>query len=78
MSYRVIHKSIAGRSLIDHIMESKFLDHLPIYQIRKNIKRKGVDLAESTINDWIKSQVELIKPLYEVQRSYTIYTPGKC
>ena len=68
MPDRIIPKGIAGPGLIAHIIGSKFLDHLPIYRIRKDIKRKGVDLAESTVNDWIKSAVGLIKPLYELQK----------
>jgi len=66
---RIIPKGIAGVGLISHIIVSKFIDHLPIYRIRKQIKRSGVDLAESTINDWIKAVVDLLEPLYNIQRA---------
>jgi len=64
---RIIPKGIPGPGLISHILVSKFLDHLPIYRIRRQLKRMGVDIAESTINDWIKAIVELLKPLYNLQ-----------
>ncbi|MHB2153836.1 IS66 family transposase [Calditrichota bacterium GD2] len=66
---RIIHKGIAGVGLFSHIIVSKFMDHLPLYRIRKQLKRSGVDLAESTLNDWIKAIAELLEPLYNVQRA---------
>lgn len=66
---RIIPKGIPGVGLLSHIIVSKFMDHLPIYRIRKQLKRSGVDLAESTINDWIKAVVELLEPLYNIQRA---------
>ena len=66
---RVIPKGIAGVGLISHILVSKFVDHLPIYRIRRQIKRLGMDLPESTINDWIKKSVELLEALYDIQRA---------
>jgi transposase len=68
MPDRIIPKGIAGPGLIAHFIGSKFLDHLPIYRIIKDLKRKGVGIAESSANDWIKSAVGLIKPLYELQK----------
>ncbi len=66
---RIIPKGIPGTGLLSHIIVSKFIDHLPIYRIRRQLKRSGVDLAESTINDWIKAVVELLEPLYNIQRA---------
>jgi len=66
---RIIPKGIPGTGLLSHIIVSKFIDHLPLYRIRKQLKRSGIDLAESTINDWIKAVVELLEPLYDLQRA---------
>lgn len=66
---RIIPKGIPGVGLLSHIIVSKFMDHLPLYRIRRQLKRSGIDLAESTINDWIKAVVELLEPLYAVQRA---------
>lgn len=65
---RIIHKGIAGAGLLSHIIISKFMDHLPLYRIRRQLKRSGVEIAESTLNDWIKAIAELLEPLYNVQR----------
>ncbi len=66
---RIIPKGIPGVGLLSHIIVSKFIDHLPIYRIRRQLKRSGINLAESTINDWIKAVVELLEPLYHIQRA---------
>ena len=69
---RVIIKGIAGPGLLSHILISKFIDHLPIYRIRKQFKRSGIDLAESTMNDWVSAVVELLEPLYNVQKAHIL------
>ncbi len=66
---RIIPKGIPGAGLLSHIIVSKFMDHLPIYRIRRQLKRSGIALAESTINDWLKAVVELLEPLYNIQRA---------
>ncbi len=45
------------------------MDHLPIYRIRRQLKRSRVDLAESTINDWLKAVADMLEPLYNIQRA---------
>jgi transposase len=43
----------ASSSLLAHIIVSKMLDGLPIERIAKRLRRHGVDLATSTLNDWM-------------------------
>lgn len=54
-----------GAGLLSHILVSKFVDHLPFYRQKQQFKRQGVDIAESTINDWFSSVCKLLMPLYE-------------
>lgn len=54
-----------GPGLLSHLVISKYVDHLPFYRQRQMLKRLGVDLAESTINDWFHSGCDLIEPLYQ-------------
>ena len=44
--------SMASSSLLAHIVVAKVLDGLPIERIAKRLRRHGVDLATSTLNDW--------------------------
>jgi transposase len=61
-----IAKSNVGAGLLSHILVNKYADHLPLYRQRKQFLREGVDIAESTINDWVHKASKLLEPLYEV------------
>jgi transposase len=60
-----IPRGNAGAGLLAHLIVSKFVDHLPFYRQVQMIKRQGVTLAESTINDWFRASCDLLEPLYE-------------
>jgi len=60
-----IPKGNAGASLLAHIIISKFVDHLPFYRLIQMFKREGVELAESTVNDWFNQSCKLLNLLYE-------------
>ena len=60
-----IPKGIAGPGLLTHIIISKYVDHLPIYRQAQQFKRQGVEIAESTMADWIHQCCDLLAPLYE-------------
>jgi transposase len=60
-----IPKGNAGASLLSHILVSKYVDHLPFYRQVQMFKRDGVEIAESTINDWFQSTCALLEPLYQ-------------
>ncbi len=63
---RPIEKGIAEAGLLSHILIGKFVDHLPLYRQRQQFKRLDVDIAASTINDWVMSSGCLLAPLYDV------------
>ena len=60
-----IAKSNVGPGLLAHILISKFEDHLPLYRQRKMFLREKIDIAESTIGDWVKQGLNLLEPLFE-------------
>jgi transposase len=64
---RPIEKGIPGPGLLSHILISKFVDHLPLYRQLQQFKREKLDIAQSTINDWVRYSCELLEPLYESQ-----------
>ncbi len=62
---RPIQKGIPEASLLAHLFVSKFVDHLPFYRQRKQLKRDyNWELASSTINDWFIACCTLLEPLY--------------
>lgn len=65
---RPIEKGIPGPGLLAHILVSKYVDHLPLYRQNKIFKRHGMTIPSSTIDNWVKSGVAIIEPLYELMR----------
>jgi transposase len=57
-------KANAGAGLLAHIQVSKFVDHLPFYRQINRLKRQGVSLASSTLNNWFNNTCTLLEPLY--------------
>ncbi|MCK5520304.1 MAG: IS66 family transposase, partial [Candidatus Marinimicrobia bacterium] len=61
---RPIEKGIPGPGLLSHILISKYVDHLPLYRQRQIFKRNSMDIAASSIDNWVKESGKLLKPLY--------------
>ena len=65
MPAQAIDKGIATPELLSHVLVSKYADHLPLYRQRLIYQRAGVDLARSTLADWVgRCGVEL-EPLVD-------------
>jgi transposase len=58
-------KSNAGASLIAWLIVNKYVNHIPFYRLVQMLKRDGVILAESTINNWFAKTADLLEPLYD-------------
>lgn len=61
-----LEKSIAGPSLLTHLLVSKFVDHQPLYRQLAIFKRQNVTISHSTVSGWIKDAVALIEPVYNL------------
>lgn len=60
---QVIPKGIAGAGLLTHVLVSKYVDHLPLHRQESIFARQGVELARSTMCDWIEGICERLMPL---------------
>ena len=58
-------KSIATPGLLAHIIQAKFVDHLPLYRQEAIFRRHGVDLARCTMSVWMIKVSNLLEPLYQ-------------
>jgi transposase len=64
---RALPKSIAGVSLIAHIIVRKFVEHMPFYrQIQAFDRDYQWQIPSSTINDWFVSVCTMLEPLYDL------------
>ena len=60
---QVIERSVAGPSLLAHIVVSKYADHLPLYRQQEINARAGLDLSRSTMGDMLARVAELAAPV---------------
>lgn len=74
-----IEKGLAAPGLLSYVIVSKYGDHLPLYRLEKILDRHGIDIARSTMCDWMAQCAEVLCPLYrrmieEVLGSEVIHT----
>ncbi len=60
-----IEKGLAGPGLLARVMVAKFCDHLPLHRQERIFAREGLDLARSTLGDWVEACHELTKYVVE-------------
>ncbi len=62
---RPLPKAIAGAGLLAQIVIDKYVDHLPLHRQQQRFSREGINIAYSTITDWVSNTCALIEPLYQ-------------
>ena len=58
-----IEKGLPGTGLLAHVITSKLADHLPLYRQEGIFRRHGVELARSTMCDWMAACAGLLEPI---------------
>jgi len=74
-----IARGLPGPGLLAQVITSKYADHIPLNRFEHICRRQGVELARSTLCDWMKASAALLTPLYElmvaeVLASRTVHT----
>ena len=62
---RIIDKGIPGVTLLAMLLVNKYVDHLPLYRQKQRFTRAGIQLSDSTINNWVRQSLEKLEILYE-------------
>ncbi len=60
-----IERGRPGAGLLAHVLVSKYADHLPLYRQSGIYARQGVELARSTLADWVGRSATLLDPLID-------------
>ena len=74
-----IEKGLAAPGLLSYVIVSKYGDHLPLHRLERILERHHIDIARSTMCDWMAQCADVLKPLYdlmitEVLQSRVIHT----
>lgn len=68
-------KSNASPNLLAHVLVSKYADHLPLNRIERIFARLGVELARSTLCDYVLGSTELLSVLYGALKAHVLFSP---
>jgi transposase len=61
-----IEKGLAAPGLLSYVIVSKYSDHLPLYRLERILARHKIDIARSTMCDWMRDSAAALKPLYDL------------
>jgi transposase len=67
MPEQVLEGSLADVSLIVGLLINKFLYHLPLYRQHQQLSHAGITVARSSLTNWTKRGIELLRPIVEAQ-----------
>jgi transposase len=62
---KIVEKGRYGASFLAHIVVAKCADHLPIYRLEKELARKGIPVARSTMNELLHRASTLLAPVWD-------------
>jgi transposase len=65
-----IERGKPSPGLIAHVLTAKYCDHLPLYRQSEIYAREGIDLARSTMADWVGKASALLAPLIAALHSH--------
>jgi transposase len=72
---RPIAKSPVAPGLLAHVLVSKYADHLPLYRQSEIYARQGVEIARSTLADWVGGAHHLLAPLVQALHKHVMAAP---
>jgi transposase len=61
-----IEKGLAAPGLLSYVIVSKYADSLPLHRLERIFERHDIDIARSTMCDWMRQSAEALTPLYEL------------
>ena len=61
-----IEKGLAGPGLLAYVILSKYGDHLPLNRLEKILGRHKIQIARSTMCDWVAQSALALEPLYQL------------
>jgi len=61
-----IEKGLAAPGLLAQVIVSKYADSLPLHRLERIFRRHGIEIARSTMCDWMRQSADALRPLYHV------------
>jgi transposase len=61
-----IEKGLAAPGLLAQVIVGKYGDSLPLHRMETILERHGIEIARSTMADWMRQSADALEPLYDV------------
>jgi transposase len=61
---RTVKRGLFDESLLSFLTISKYIDHLPLYRLKKIFEREGIEIPPSTLSDNIAAVSQALLPIY--------------
>ena len=71
----VIERGRPGPGLLAQVLVSKYADHLPLYRQQQIYQRSGIDLARSTLAEWVGAVGVALQPLVAAMKADLVREP---
>src|SRR5439155_22188045 len=65
----------ASANLLAHVLVSKYQDHLPLNRQERIFARHGIELARSTLCDWVLGSAQLLDALRASLKAHVLGAP---
>ena len=72
MPDQVLENSIADVSVLVGLLIDKFCYHLPLHRQHQRMAQAGITVARSTLTNWVKRSVELLRPIVQAQLEHVL------
>jgi transposase len=72
---RPIERGRPGEGLLAHVLTSKYCDHLPLHRQEVIFRRHGVEMARSTLCDWVREGATLLTPVVQEMHRQILVAP---
>ena len=72
MPDQVLENSIADVSVLSGLLVDKFCYHLPLHRQHQRMSQAGITLSRSTLTNWCKRSIELLRPIVESQLRHVL------
>jgi transposase len=69
---KVIEKGRPGSSVLARVVIGKYEDHEPLHRMRKMFSRLGIDIAVSTLADWVTASAAILNPIAALIRKLVL------
>lgn len=68
----LIRRGLPTETMLAHVMAAKFQDHLPCYRMGQRLLRHDIQIADATLNAWVRDGFQILAPVCDAIREHVL------